>query len=82
MVREGKLGDGLEMVLLVDEGLTKEQALAARANTEKLDRERANACELYTLRRFLMGGAALIYRHESAGVRIAEVRVDRKTCGL
>ncbi len=85
VVREGKLGTGLEMVLLVDEGLTKEQALAFRANPEgerRLDRERAHACELVALRRYLKGGAALVYRHEAGGVHLADVRVDRKACGI
>jgi hypothetical protein len=85
VVSSGRLGEGLEVILTVDEDVTPEAARKIKADpaaSQRAHEQQKKICEVVALRRYIKGGATLTYRHEAHGVPFMDVQVNQKLCQL
>ncbi len=80
-----RLGNGLELILVVEENLSRAEAERSKASPQTarwIAMRQQEVCQMTPFRPYLEGGATIIYRHEAHGFVIAEVRVDKLICRI
>ncbi len=81
----GRLGNGLELSLVVEENLSRAEAERSKASPETarwIAMRQQEVCRMTHFRPYLEGGVTITYRHEAHGFVIAEVRVDKLICRI
>jgi len=81
----GRLGQGLEVILTVEENFSRAEAERAKGSPQTarwIAQQQKAICGIAPVRLQLEGGAIFIHRHQAQGFVIADVRVDKDICGI